>query len=47
VTEDVVPVPPFPTTEVDFAATLPGLSLFHCHLQQHMDFRFMALFETA
>ncbi len=47
VIKDVVLVPPFQTTEVDFTADLPGLSLFHCHMQQHMDYGFMALFETA
>ncbi|TAM93746.1 MAG: copper oxidase, partial [Rhodanobacteraceae bacterium] len=47
VIKDVVLVPPFQTTEVDFTADLPGLSLFHCHMQQHMDYGFMALFETV
>jgi len=47
VIKDVVLVPPFQTTEVDFTADLPGLTLFHCHMQQHMDYGFMALFETA
>jgi FtsP/CotA-like multicopper oxidase with cupredoxin domain len=39
-------VPGFQTTEVDFIADQPGLSLFHCHMQSHMDYGFMALFET-
>jgi FtsP/CotA-like multicopper oxidase with cupredoxin domain len=47
VIKDVVLVPPFQTTEVDFTADLPGLTLFHCHMQQHMDYGFMALFETV
>jgi FtsP/CotA-like multicopper oxidase with cupredoxin domain len=47
VLKDVVLVPPFQTTEVDFTADLPGLTLFHCHMQQHMDYGFMALFETV
>jgi FtsP/CotA-like multicopper oxidase with cupredoxin domain len=47
VIKDVVLVPPFQTTEVDFTADLQGLTLFHCHMQQHMDYGFMALFETA
>jgi FtsP/CotA-like multicopper oxidase with cupredoxin domain len=47
VMKDVVLVPPFQTTEVDFTADQPGLTLFHCHMQQHMDFGFMALFETV
>jgi len=47
VMKDVVLVPPFQTTEVDFTADMPGLTLFHCHMQQHMDYGFMALFETV
>jgi FtsP/CotA-like multicopper oxidase with cupredoxin domain len=47
VIKDVVLVPPFQTTEVDFTADQPGLTLFHCHMQSHMDFGFMALFETV
>ncbi|WHZ20729.1 MAG: Multicopper oxidase [Rhodanobacteraceae bacterium] len=47
VMKDVVLVPPFQTAEVDFTADQPGLTLFHCHMQQHMDYGFMALFETA
>jgi len=47
VMKDVVLVPPFQTTDVDFTADQPGLSLFHCHMQQHMDFGFMALFKAA
>jgi FtsP/CotA-like multicopper oxidase with cupredoxin domain len=31
--------------EVDFTADQPGLSLFHCHMQQHMDFGLMCLFD--
>jgi FtsP/CotA-like multicopper oxidase with cupredoxin domain len=47
VMKDVVLVPGFQTTEVDFTADQPGLSLFHCHMQSHMDYGFMALFETV
>ncbi|TAN07588.1 MAG: copper oxidase [Rhodanobacteraceae bacterium] len=47
VLKDVVLVPPFQTTEVDFTADQPGLAVFCCHMQQHMDFGFMALFETV
>ena len=32
---------------VDFTANQPGLSLFHCHIQQHMDYGFKALFRYA
>ncbi|MGO9985966.1 MAG: multicopper oxidase domain-containing protein [Rhodomicrobium sp.] len=28
-------------------AASPGLSLFHCHQQLHMDFGFMALFNCV
>ena len=31
--------------EVDFTADNPGLTLFHCHQQLHMDFGFMTLFD--
>jgi hypothetical protein len=29
----------------DFIADNPGMTLFHCHQQLHMDFGFMALFD--
>ena len=45
--KDVVMVAPFQTVEVDFVADQPGLTLFHCHMQPHMDFGFMALFEST
>lgn len=35
----------FQEVEVDFVADNPGLSLFHCHQQLHMDFGFMTLFD--
>ncbi len=44
--KDVVMVGGFQEVEIDFTADAPGLSLFHCHQQLHMDFGFMALFET-
>ena len=31
--------------EIDFVADNPGLTLFHCHQQLHMDFGFMTLFD--
>ena len=34
-------------TRDDFVADNPGLTLFHCHQQLHMDFGFMALFKYA
>ncbi|MBC6435472.1 multicopper oxidase family protein [Nostoc sp. HG1] len=33
--------------EVDFIADKPGLSLFHCHMENHMKDGFMSLFETS
>ncbi len=45
--KDVVIVPAMTTTEVEFTADNPGLTLFHCHMQDHMDFGFMHLFEYA
>lgn len=41
--KDVVIVPAHQTVEADLVANNPGLSLFHCHHQFHMDFGFMAL----
>jgi FtsP/CotA-like multicopper oxidase with cupredoxin domain len=41
--KDVVVVPHRSTVEVDFRADHPGLTLFHCHQQLHMDFGFMTL----
>ena len=41
--KDVVLVNPYSTAEVDFVADNPGLTLFHCHAQLHMDFGFMNL----
>ncbi len=32
--------------EVEFTANAPGLSLFHCHQQDHMDMGFMMLFQS-
>ena len=45
--KDTVIVPAFGRASVDLIANQPGLSLFHCHIQQHMDFGFMALFRYA
>jgi FtsP/CotA-like multicopper oxidase with cupredoxin domain len=43
--KDVVMVGGFQEVEVDFTADNPGLTLFHCHQQLHMDFGFMSLFD--
>jgi FtsP/CotA-like multicopper oxidase with cupredoxin domain len=45
--KDTVIVPAFGRATVDLIADQPGLTLFHCHIQQHMDFGFMALFRYA
>ena len=43
VRKDVVVVPPWKEIEIDVVADNPGLTLFHCHQQFHMDTGFMAL----
>ena len=43
--KDVVMLGGFQEMDVDFTANHPGLTLFHCHMQLHMDFGFMALFD--
>jgi FtsP/CotA-like multicopper oxidase with cupredoxin domain len=45
VIKDVVMVGGYQEADVDFTADNPGLTLFHCHQQLHMDFGFMALME--
>jgi FtsP/CotA-like multicopper oxidase with cupredoxin domain len=47
VMKDVVMLGGFQELEFDFVADNPGLTLFHCHQQLHMDFGFMALFTYA
>jgi FtsP/CotA-like multicopper oxidase with cupredoxin domain len=42
--KDVVMLGGYQEAEVDFIADNPGLTLFHCHQQLHMDFGFMTLF---
>jgi len=43
--KDVVMVGGYQEVAVDFVADNPGLTLFHCHQQLHMDFGFMTLFD--
>jgi FtsP/CotA-like multicopper oxidase with cupredoxin domain len=43
--KDVIMVGGYQEVEVDFVADNPGLTLFHCHQQLHMDYGFMNLFE--
>ncbi len=47
VMKDVVMLGGFQELSFDFVADNPGLTLFHCHQQLHMDFGFMALFKYA
>ena len=42
--KDVLVVKGRSTAEVDFVAANPGMTLFHCHQQSHMEFGFMMLF---
>lgn len=44
VIKDVAMLGGYQEMEVDFTADQPGLTLFHCHMQLHMDYGFMALF---
>ena len=43
--KDVVMLGGYQKAEIDFVADNPGLTLFHCHQQLHMDFGFMTLFD--
>jgi len=45
--KDVVVVPPWKQAEIDVVADQPGLALFHCHQQFHMDNGFMAMMHYA
>jgi FtsP/CotA-like multicopper oxidase with cupredoxin domain len=45
--KDVAMLGGYQTMEVDFTADQHGLSLFHCHVQPHMDFGFKALFDCT
>src|SRR5665213_3058008 len=47
VIKDTVIVPGYGRVSVDMVADQPGLTLFHCHIQQHMDYGFKALFRYA
>lgn len=44
IVKDTVIVPYYGQAVVHFTADQPGLALFHCHIQQHMDYGFKALF---
>jgi FtsP/CotA-like multicopper oxidase with cupredoxin domain len=43
--KDVVMLGGYQEIAVDFVANNPGMTLFHCHQQLHMDFGFMTLFD--
>jgi FtsP/CotA-like multicopper oxidase with cupredoxin domain len=45
--KDTVVVPLYGRAAVEFTANQPGLTLFHCHIQAHMDYGFKALFRYA
>ena len=45
VLKDVAMLGGYQEMEMDFTADNPGLTLFHCHQQLHMDFGFMTLFD--
>jgi FtsP/CotA-like multicopper oxidase with cupredoxin domain len=47
VLKDVVMVGGYQEVEIDFTADNPGLTLFHCHQQLHMDYGFMYLFDYS
>jgi FtsP/CotA-like multicopper oxidase with cupredoxin domain len=47
VIKDTVVVPLYGRAAVEFTANQPGLALFHCHIQAHMDYGFKALFRYA
>jgi FtsP/CotA-like multicopper oxidase with cupredoxin domain len=42
--KDVMRLLPYQTAEVDFIPQQPGLVLFHCHQQMHMEMGFKHLF---
>ena len=45
VMKDVVMLGGYQEADIDFVADNPGLTLFHCHQQLHMDYGFMTLFD--
>jgi FtsP/CotA-like multicopper oxidase with cupredoxin domain len=47
VMKDTVVIPFYGRVAADLVADQPGLTLFHCHIQHHMDFGFKALFRYA
>ncbi len=47
IVKDVILVDAGTEVDVDFTADNPGMTLFHCHQQDHMDMGFMMLFRYA
>ncbi|WP_206064271.1 multicopper oxidase domain-containing protein [Oleiagrimonas sp. C23AA] len=47
VIKDVALLGGYQSMDLDFTADQPGLTLFHCHSQLHMDYGFMVLFDCA
>ncbi len=45
VIKDVFMLGGYQEASIDFVADNPGMTLFHCHQQLHMDFGFMTLFD--
>ena len=45
--KDVITLQPYQTAEVDFVPQEPGLALFHCHQQMHMEMGFKLLFRVV
>jgi FtsP/CotA-like multicopper oxidase with cupredoxin domain len=45
IVKDVVLVEAQTRVDVEFSAANPGVTLFHCHQQNHMDLGFMMLFD--
>jgi hypothetical protein len=45
--KDTINVPRRQSVEIDLIAADPGLRLYHCHMQLHMDLGFMALMKYA
>jgi FtsP/CotA-like multicopper oxidase with cupredoxin domain len=45
VLKDVMMLGGYQEAEIDFVADNPGLTLFHCHQQLHMDYGFMTMFD--
>ena len=47
VMKDVVMLGGYQEIEVDFVGDNPGLTLFHCHQQMHMEMGFKRLFQVV